>query len=77
MGDLLPAFTEGSPGPHPGTGQQDLGITLDTVHPHHPDPDEPTAILKALNVDHLAKVSLGSPALSFPVKAPEGVATLD
>ena len=77
MGGLLPAFIEWSPGPHPSTGQQDLGVTLDTVQLQHPEPEELIAILKALKVDHLAKVSQGNPALSFSLNTPGGHVVLD
>ena len=56
---LVPAFIEWSPGPHPSTGQQDLGIRLSKVKLFHPSPDELTRIMKALAIDHLAEVSQG------------------
>ncbi|MEM6466344.1 MAG: VOC family protein [Pseudomonadota bacterium] len=77
MGGLLPAFIEWSPGPHPSTGQQDLGVTLTRVHLRHPDPDALTTVLKALAVDHLAHVSEGEAALSFELATPLGSVTLD
>lgn len=77
MGGLLPAFIEWSPGPHPSTGQQDLGVTLDKVQLTHPNPDELSAILKTLQVDHLAQVSAGDASLSFAVNTPDGAVVLD
>ncbi|WP_420328918.1 VOC family protein [Mameliella sp.] len=77
MGGLLPAFIEWSPGPHPSTGQQDLGVRLESVHLSHPDPDHLLGILKALQVDHLAEISAGDPALSFAVTSPIGLVILD
>jgi len=77
MGGLLPAFIEWSPGPHPSTGQQDLGVTLDKVQLTHPNPDELVAVLKALHVDHLAEVRAGDTALSFAVNTPDGAVVLD
>lgn len=77
MGGLLPAFIEWSPGPHPSTGQQDLGVTLDKVLLSHPNPDELTAVLKTLQVDHLAEVSAGDAALSFALTSPKGAVVLD
>ncbi len=77
MGGLLPAFIEWSPGPHPSTGQQDLGVTLDKVQLTHPNPDELSAILKTLQVDHLAEVSVGDPSLSFAVNTPDGAVVFD
>jgi hypothetical protein len=77
MGGLLPAFIEWSPGPHPSTGQQDLGVTLENVQLTHPNPDDLTSILKTLGVDHLAQVSMGDAALSFELKTPNGTVTLD
>ncbi|KEJ89017.1 VOC family protein [Sulfitobacter donghicola] len=77
MGGLLPAFIEWSPGPHPSTGQQDLGVTLDAVQLTHPNPDELTGILRALQVDHLAQVSKGDAALSFALNTPKGLVVVD
>lgn len=77
MGGLLPAFIEWSPGPHPSTGQQDLGVTLDKVQLAHPNPSELLEVLKALKVDHLANVSEGPAALSFDLSTPKGAVTLD
>jgi len=77
MGGLLPAFIEWSPGPHPSTGQQDLGVRLKSVRLHHPDPAALRAILKALNVDHLADVSEGPAALSFMLDTPKGPVEID
>ena len=77
MDGLLPAFIEWSPGPHPSTGQQDLGVTLKGVHLRCPDPDALSKILKALSVDHLATVSAGSTALSFELETSKGNVILD
>lgn len=75
-GGLLPAFIEWSPGPHPSTGQQDLGLSLQTIHLTHPDPASLTATLTALGVDHLAEVSQGERTLSFTLDTPQGTVTL-
>ena len=77
MGGLLPAFIEWSPGPHPSTGQQDLGLRLTKVKLRHPDPDRLRALLSELRVDHLAEVSAGSMALCFEVETANGLVTLD
>ena len=77
MGGLLPAFIEWSPGPHPSTGQQNLGVTLKNVHLRHPDPEALSITLKALSIDHLAKVHEGPEALSFELDTPKGTVTLD
>lgn len=77
MGGLLPAFIEWSPGSHPSTGQQNLGVTLENVHLSHPDAEALSEILKALKVDHLAKVHAGPTALSFEVNTPNGRVILD
>lgn len=77
MGGLLPAFIEWSPGPHPSTGQQNLGVALDKVQLSHPDPDALNAILKALSVDHLAQVTKGEEALSFALTGPNGSVVID
>ncbi len=75
---LLPAFIEWSPGPHPSTGQQDLGVQLQQVLLTHPDPQALTAMLTSLQVDHLAMVQQGEhPALSFELSSPTGTVILD
>ena len=77
MGGLLPAFIEWSPGPHPSTGQQNLGVTLTRIHLRHPEPSKLRDILRALSVEHLATVSEGPTALSFELDTPNGTVTLD
>lgn len=77
MGGLLPAFIEWSPGPHPSTGQQDLGVTLDKVCLTHPDPKALQDILDVLQVGHLAEVEAGEAALRFQVTCPKGTVILD
>ncbi len=72
MGGLLPAFIEWSPGPHPCTTQQDLGVQLDKVHLMHPDPVALSALLKTLQVDHLVDVNAGEMSLSFVLSTPTG-----
>lgn len=77
LGGLLPAFIEWSPGPHPSTGQQNLGVTLKRVHLRTPDPQALTGILQAMSVDHLAEVHEGPDALSFELETPGGTVVLD
>ena len=77
MGGLLPAFIEWSPGPHPSTGQQDLGVRLKQVNLTHPDPEMLRRLLSALDVAHLAEISEGPQALAFDVETPKGRMTLD
>ena len=77
MGGTIPAFIEWSPGLHPSSGQQDIGLSLNEVLLTHPDPDHLRSILKALQVDHLATIQKGSLALSFKVTTPSGTAFLD
>ena len=77
MGGLLPAFIEWSPGPHPSTGQQDLGVQLNKVKLSHPNPDELSTVLKTLQVDHLAEVTKGEQGLSFELSTPNGTVVLD
>ena len=76
-GGLVPAFIEWSPGPHPSTGQQDLGVRLKTVTLTHRDPDGLRATLEALNVAHLATIERGDRALSFTLDTPNGLVVLD
>ncbi|MGR3513620.1 MAG: VOC family protein [Paracoccaceae bacterium] len=77
MAGLLPAFIEWSPGPHPSTGQQDVGLRLNRIRLTHSNPAELTATLTALGVDHLADVTEGPQALAFEVTTPKGDITLD
>lgn len=77
MGGLLPAFIEWSPGPHPSTSQQDLGVQLSAVQITHPEPEEMRTILKALKVDHLATITDGPAALSFVLDTPTGPVVID
>ncbi|MEM7428156.1 MAG: VOC family protein [Pseudomonadota bacterium] len=72
-GGLLPAFIEWSPGPHPSTGQQDLGVRLKTVRLRHPDPERISGMLDQLQVSHLAEVAQADePALSFVLETADG-----
>lgn len=77
MGGVIPAFIEWSPGPHPSTGQQDIGLNLRAIHLQHPEPETLISMLKTLQVDHLATVSQGALGLSFEVETPGGTVTLD
>lgn len=75
---LMPAFIEWSPGPHPSTGQRDLGVRLTRVNLQHPDPDHMRGLLKSVQAGHLAHVTEGPErALSFDLSAPTGNVTLD
>ncbi len=74
---LIPAFIEWSPGPHPSTGQQDLGITLSSVNLSHPEPEKLQEQLKQLHVDNLATVTKGEIGLSFTFNTSTGPVTLD
>ncbi len=76
-GGLLPAFIEWSPGPHPSTGQQNLGVTLQSVNISHPKPDEFRKLLGKLNAAHLATVTQGDAGLSFTCDSPNGTVIID
>lgn len=76
-GGLLPAFIEWSPGAHPSTGQQDLGVTLDKIVLSHPEPARLRGMLAALQIDHLAEVEEGPQGLAFVLNSPKGTVTLD
>jgi hypothetical protein len=76
-GGLIPAFIEWSPGPHPSSGQQDVGVVLQQITLRHPAPAELQTTLQALGVDHLVQVQEGPRALAFRVQTPDGVVTLD
>lgn len=74
---VLPAFIEWSPGPHPSTGQQDLGVKLNAVKLTHPDPDQVRDVLKTLGVAHLAQVSEGERSVAFELDSPKGKVRID
>lgn len=76
-GGLVPAFIEWSPGPHPSTGQADLGVRLAGVRLTHPEPARLSALLAALSVDHLAQVHEGDAGLAFILDTPAGRVVLD
>ena len=76
-GGLIPAFIEWSPGPHPSTGQQDIGLRLERIVLTHPDPEAMKTALAALNVDQLAEVQEGERGLSFRVSTENGSFVLD
>lgn len=76
-GGLIPAFIEWSPGPHPSSGQQDIGLRLNHIRLIHPDPAMLEGTLATLGVDHLAEVSEGPRGLAFEVTTPKGRVTLD
>ncbi len=72
-GGLLPAFIEWSPGAHPSSGMQDLGIALTAIRLGHPEPSELIDLLKTLGVDHLARVEQAAkPSLVFVLSRPDG-----
>jgi len=77
MNGLVPAFIEWSPGPHPSSAQQDLGVRLESVKLTHPDPAALEEILKTLGVDHLATIRSGETALAFELSTPNGLVVVD
>ena len=76
-GGLVPAFIEWSPGPHPSTGQQDLGVHLDQVLISHRDPARLQALFDTLEIGELAEIHQGDPALRFAFSTPSGRVVID
>ncbi|MEM1049246.1 MAG: VOC family protein [Pseudomonadota bacterium] len=74
---LLPAFIEWSPGPHPSSGMQDLGVRLKSIELQHPDAARLQAMLDTIGVDHLARVTEGDSRLCFKLDSPNGTVVLD
>ena len=74
---LIPAFIEWSPGPHPSSVQQDLGIRLHDICISHRDIARLRSIFEALDIAHLVRFSEGEKALSFDVETPKGRIILD
>jgi len=75
-GGLLPAFIEWSPGPHPSSGMQDLGIELTSVDLRHPDPAYLSDLFAVLEIGHLARIRHGERSLSFALNTPNGPVTI-
>lgn len=71
-GGLIPAFIEWSPGAHPSTRMQDLGVALKAVRLTHPEPKRLIELLTALQIEHLADVAEGPRGLSFGLNTPAG-----
>lgn len=74
---LLPAFIEWSPGPHPSTAQQNLGVKLSKVMVQTPDPQRMEELFELLTISHLAEISQGSTGLSFVLESPNGTVRID
>lgn len=76
-GGLLPAFIEWSPGPHPSTGQQDLGVRLEKIQISHPNIAACRGVFETLNIAHLADVQEGTEALSFKLIGANGITVIE
>ncbi|MGQ7843967.1 VOC family protein [Granulosicoccus sp. 3-233] len=74
---VFPAFIEWSPGPHPSTGQADLGVRLLEVSLSHPDFENINKVLDTLQVSHLARATEGDIGLAFKLQTPTGVVIID
>ena len=74
---LLPAFIEWSPGPHPSTGQQDLGVRLAKVMISTPEPARLRSVFDRLQIAHLAEIAEGETALAFAFDSPKGRVIID
>ncbi len=74
---LLPAFIEWSPGAHPSSGMQDLGIALKEIRLGHPEPSQLISLLTTLGVEHLARVEQANkPSLAFILSGSTGEAAI-
>lgn len=74
---LLPAFIQWSPGPHPSTNHQDLGVRLQRIILTTPTPASLSRQLEALRIDHLAEVRQGATGIAFEMATPLGTVTLE
>jgi len=75
---LIPTFIEWSPGAHPSTGMNDLGITLEEVVLTHPKPEWLTDILTKLEVNHLATIIEGADkGVAFKIKSEGNVINVE
>jgi hypothetical protein len=71
---LVPGFIEWSPGPHPATGMQFLGPTLEAIEMRHPQADALRFVLQRLGVLDLVAVLEPAPtaSLAFRFRLPDG-----
>ena len=71
---LVPAFIEWSPGPHPSTGMQFLGPTLEAIEIRHPEADALRGVLQRLGVLDLVGTLEPAPnaSLAFRFRLPDG-----
>lgn len=76
MGGVLPHFIEWSPGPHPSTAQQDLGVRLACVTVRVADTAHLKTLFKSLSVSHLATIVSGEPGVAFTLETSSGPVTL-
>jgi len=72
MGGAVPSFIEWSPGPHPSTGQQDLGVTLKRVIARAEDPQALSEIFARLSIADLAEIESGDSGVAFDFETPLG-----
>ena len=71
---LVPAFIEWSPGPHPSSGMQFLGPTLEAIEMRHPQADAVRGVLQRLGVLDLvgSLAPAAAPSLAFRFRLPDG-----
>ena len=51
LGGAGPALIEWDAGPHPAAGMPDVGLSLNRLEVHHPDPQRVEALLAAIGLD--------------------------
>lgn len=69
---ILPAFIQWPEGVHPSKMQEDIGLSLNEVIVHHPDPTWLADIAYQLGIDGLMRIEEGAHALAFDVNTPKG-----
>lgn len=72
-GGTLPALIQWPAGPHPAGAMTDLGLRLERLELHHPQPERLGARLRAIGADHLAEIVPGDrPSLQAVLRASDG-----
>lgn len=75
-GATLPALIQWPKGPHPAGRMGDVGLRHQGLRLRHPEPDRLTSWLRALGVDHLARVEAatdGRAAILWDLMTAEGI----
>ncbi len=79
LGGAAPALIEWHTGSHPALRLDDMGLALDRLEIHHPDPARIQRLLRALGIDGPVAVAgepAASPRLAARIRTPQGLRLL-